>query len=352
MDLLLKTRRFFVYSVKTLLIFANIALSFGFFNIQSANAGWFSFLDKVFQKQETIQSAAAINVQTISLLDAPTNENLLAGTGGGEINIVENAALLPVVGPLGSIADVLEEKRKSDQISIYVVREKDTLSQIAKLFNVSVNTIIWANDEIRNGNVIKPGQTLVILPINGVKYTVKTGDTLAKIAKELKGDAEEIMEFNGLAKESELNAGMEIVVPNGEYNLPKYDIQKYPSSSAKEYAGYYLKPINGGYRSQGLHGYNGVDLAAPWGSSVLASASGDVVISKTQGWNGGYGNYIVINHPNGTQTLYAHLSKNIVFSGWHVAQGQIVGYVGSTGKSTGPHLHFEVRGGPRNPFLK
>lgn len=332
-----------------MLISVSIALLFGFFNVQFANAGWLSFLDKVFQKQETTQSAAVINVQTIPLLDAPTNENLLAGTGGGEINIVENVALSPVVGPLGSLADVLVEQKKSDQISIYVVREKDTLSQIAKLFDVSVNTIIWANDEIRHGDVIKPGQTLIILPINGVKYTVKTGDTISKIAKELKGDADEIMEFNGLAKEDELKAGIEIVVPNGQYDLPKYDFQKYPSPT-KEYAGYYLRPINGGRRSQGFHGYNGVDLAAPYGAPILASASGDIIVSKTQGWNGGYGNYIVIKHSNGTQTLYAHLSKNIVFSGWHVAQGQIIGYIGLSGKTTGPHLHFEIRGGPRNPF--
>ncbi|MEK7596362.1 MAG: peptidoglycan DD-metalloendopeptidase family protein [Patescibacteria group bacterium] len=348
--MLLKTGRFFVYSVKTPLIFAGIVLSFGFFNVQSAQAGWFSFLDKIFQKQEIIQPAAAANVQTIPLLNAPTNENLLAGIGGGEINIVENAALSPVVGPLGSLADVLEEQKKSEQISIYVVREKDTLSQIAKLFDVSVNTIIWANDEIKRGDMIKPGQTLIILPVNGVKYTVKKGDTFLKIAKELKADADEIMEFNGLTRENELETGMEIVVPNGEYDLPKYDFQQYPSAGSKEYAGYYLRPINGGRRSQGLHGYNAVDLAAPWGTPVLASASGDVIISKSQGWNGGYGTYIVIAHPNGTQTLYSHLSKSIVFSGWHVAQGQIIGYVGSSGKSSGPHVHFEIRGGPRNPF--
>ncbi|MBI2628282.1 MAG: M23 family metallopeptidase [Candidatus Niyogibacteria bacterium] len=255
-----------------------------------------------------------------------------------------------MVGPLGSLADVLEEQKKPDQISIYVVREGDTLSQIAKLFNVSVNTIIWANDEIRQGDKIKPGQTLVILPINGIKYIVKKGDTFSKIAKELKGDADEIMEFNGLAKEDELKVGMEIMVPNGEYDLPKYDFPNSPNAGAKEYAGYYLRPINGGRRTQGLHGYNAVDLAASWGAPVFAAASGDVIISKNQGWNGGYGNYLVIRHPNGTQTLYSHLSKNIVFSGWHVAQGQIIGYVGSTGKSSGPHVHFEIRGGPINPF--
>ena len=102
-------------------------------------------------------------------------------------------------------------------------------------------------------------------------------------------------------------------------------------------------------KTQGLHGYNGIDLAAPTGTPVLASASGDVIVSRGYGWNGGYGNYIVIKHPNGTQTLYAHLNEVIVSSSWHVVQGQIIGYVGATGKSTGPHLHFEVRGA-KNPF--
>ena len=102
-------------------------------------------------------------------------------------------------------------------------------------------------------------------------------------------------------------------------------------------------------KTQGLHGYNGVDIGAPNGTPIIAAAGGSVVVSRNSGWNGGYGNYIVIKHENGTQTLYAHMSEIVVVSGQSIVQGQVVGSVGSTGKSTGSHLHFEVRGA-KNPF--
>jgi murein DD-endopeptidase MepM/ murein hydrolase activator NlpD len=115
--------------------------------------------------------------------------------------------------------------------------------------------------------------------------------------------------------------------------------------------GYYIRPVYGGTISQGLHGYNGVDLAAPRGTTIVAAAGGNVIIARGSGWNGGYGNYVVISHPNGTQTLYAHLNSVATYEGAQVEQGQLIGYSGSTGKSTGPHLHFEVRGA-KNPFAK
>jgi len=319
--------------------------------IKPAHAGLFSFFEKIFSAGEGVaQTASVVNSQTITLLDAPTNTNPLAGVGGGETTYVENSALLPVVGPLGSLADAIEEQRRSDQISIYVVREGDNLSQIAELFGVTTNTIIWAND-IKRGGLIKEGQTLIILPVTGVEYTVKKGDTIAGIAKKFKGDVDEILQFNDMGDGTALVVGENIIIPGGEFDTPTYVTKSYTTTvSDSRYAGYYIRPINGGRKSQGLHGYNGVDLAASAGTPVLASASGDVIISRSWGWNGGYGNYIVIKHPNGTQTLYSHLSKNIVQAGWHVIQGQVIGYIGSTGRSTGPHLHFEIRGGPRNPF--
>ena len=132
---------------------------------------------------------------------------------------------------------------------------------------------------------------------------------------------------------------------------PAYAAVRTPAAgTASEYAGYYLRPIVGGVRSQGIHGYNGIDIAAHVGTPILASASGDIIISKEGGWNGGYGNYVVIRHANGTQTLYSHNSRNAVGIGEHVVQGQVIAYVGATGRTTGPHVHFEIRGGPRNPF--
>jgi len=220
------------------------------------------------------------------------------------------------------------------------------------MFNVSVNTIIWSND-IRRGDLIHTGQTLVILPVSGVQYTVKSGDTLASIAKKYKGDLEEIKQFNNIADASELFVGATIIIPDGElgtYTYTSSGLQtRVRGAGGPSYIGYYLKPVFGALRTQGLHGYNGVDLGAPYGTPVLAAASGDVIISKAYGWNGGYGNYIVIKHSNFTEPLYSHLGSNIVTPGWHIVQGQVIGYVGSTGRSTGPHVHFEVRGA-KNPF--
>lgn len=254
-------------------------------------------------------------------------------------------------GPSGTIADIEERPATSDQISVYVVREGDTLSQIAYMFNVSVNTIRWAND-IRSSKTIHEGQTLVILPISGVRHTVVKGDTLKSITKKYEGDIDDVLSYNDIEEDTVLAVGDVVVVPNGEIPTPEgTSAQKTASLSSgggPSYSGYYIKPV-GGVRTQGLHGYNAVDIGAPAGTPIVASASGDVIVSRSAGWNGGYGAYIVIRHSNGTQTLYAHNSSNIVYAGDVVVQGQVIGYVGSSGRATGSHVHFEIRGAS-NPF--
>ncbi|MBL7045481.1 MAG: peptidoglycan DD-metalloendopeptidase family protein [Parcubacteria group bacterium] len=291
------------------------------------------------------------NSQTLPLLRAALNTDPNPGKGGGDISIVGGSALLSETGPSGSIADI-EDRPQSDQISVYVVREGDSLSQIAKMFGVTTYTIIWAND-IQRGSVIHEGQTLVILPVSGLSYTVKKGDTLKSLAKKYKGDVKEIEQFNGLAENATLAVGDVLVIPGGEKEIPVYSSKSVKTvvrgTGGPTYSGYYIMPVTGGRRSQGLHGYNAVDIGATVGSPIVASASGVVIISKDYGWNGGYGNYIVVDHPNGTQTLYAHNIRNIVSSGQAVVQGQVIGYVGSSGRSTGPHTHFEIRGA-KNPF--
>ncbi|MCR4330496.1 MAG: peptidoglycan DD-metalloendopeptidase family protein [Patescibacteria group bacterium] len=286
----------------------------------------------------------------MALLQAASNFDPNPAKGGGDITIVGGTALLPDAGPSGTLADIEDNSTTSDQISLYVVREGDSLSQIAKMFGVTTNTIIWAND-IKRGSLVSEGQTLVILPISGIRHTVLKGDTLKGIVGKYKGDMDEVIGFNGLTEGEALAVGDVVVIPDGEIETPKTSTTKTAvrGTNTPSYSGYYLRPVVGGTKTQGLHGYNGVDLAAPVGTPILASATGDVIISRSGGWNGGYGTYIVISHPNGTQTLYAHNSKNIVSEGAHVVQGQIIGYIGSTGKSTGSHLHFEVRGA-KNPF--
>jgi LysM repeat protein len=308
----------------------------------SASAGLFSIFFGGLNEENLL---ATKNIQNMSLLVAVTSP--LADNESSKSPIVESNALVSDVGPSGSASEILIHKPTSDQISVYVVREGDTLSQIAEMFNVTVNTIKWGND--LSSNTLKTGQTLVILPISGIKYTVVKGDTVASIAKKYKGDEDEIIAYNNLQKGDALIAGSVIIVPDGEVAAPPTTIRSTGTSGLKEYAGYYMRPIVGGRKTQGIHGYNGVDLAAPIGTSLLAAADGQVIIARFGGWNGGYGNYIVIRHPNGTQTLYAHASRIDVSAGDTVNQGDIIGAVGSTGKSTGPHVHFEIRGA-KNPF--
>jgi LysM repeat protein len=289
------------------------------------------------------------NSQTISLLRAANNLDPNPSKGGGDI-IVEGGAVRAETGPYGTSADI-QEVPQSDRISLYVVREGDSLSQIAEMFGVSTNTIVWAND-LKRGALITPGQQLLILPITGVRHTVAKGDTIASIAKKYKGDVAEVLLFNGIIEGAPLSVGSVVTVPGGEVPIPVGSTTVRPrvtGTGGPEYAGYYMNPLPGSRKTQGLHGYNGVDLGAPAGTPILASASGTVLLSRSGGWNGGYGNYVVIEHGNGTQTLYAHNSQNIVYAGQRVVAGQIIGYVGSTGRSTGSHVHFEIRGA-KNPF--
>lgn len=285
--------------------------------------------------------------------------NLIASASSpqGEQNSNEPSfdknALVAVAAPaeFGATGTVAKAQN-SDHISVYVVREGDTLSQIAEMFGVTVNTIKWSND--LESNVLKEGQTLVILPVSGVKHVVVKGDTIDTIAKKYKGNSEEILAYNNLEENKSLEVGSTIIIPDGEMvSSPKNSsASSYAgklASGLKEYVGYFLRPILGGKRTQGIHGYNAIDIGAPIGTPIYAAADGEVIISRSGGWNGGYGTYIVIKHDNGTQTLYSHNQSNTVSVGDVVKKGDIIGYVGNTGKVTGPHLHFEVRGG-KNPF--
>lgn len=306
------------------------------------------FLNDGSVKQEILTET---NSQNMALLQSVPNPDLNPSKGGGDIAIIGDEALLSETGPSGTIANIEEgDANNFGMISSYVVRSGDTISSIADMFNVSVNTIMWAND-VKQGSYLKVGDTLAILPISGVKYTVKSGDNLKKIVAKYKGELEEVLQYNNLKEDAVLAVGDVIIIPNGrvEQVINSSKGSKVRGVKGQYYEGYYIRPIEGGVKSQGIHGYNAVDLAASVGTPIFSSASGVVTVSKNYGWNGGYGNYAVIDHPNKTQTVYGHMVQNITYQGQRVNQGQIIGYVGSTGRSTGPHLHFEVRGA-KNPF--
>lgn len=302
--------------------------------------------------------SGAGSIQSVGALKPAMNIDPSPAKGGGDITIVDDSALVPEEGPSGMLPDI--EKPKNATISTYIVHEGDTVTSIAKLFGVSANTVRGANG-LSGGSKLTVGQKLVILPITGVKYTVKSGDTLASIAKKYGADATEIANSNGV-DDATLAAGTDIIIPDVEIALPapapKAAKKSSKTASAHDVGpqgsviqiGYYSAPLSNYTKTQGIHGYNGVDLAAPSGTPVMAAASGEVIVAKAAGYNGGYGSYVVIQHGNGSQTLYSHMSKVSTYDGESVVQGEVIGYVGSTGKSTGNHLHFEIRNGIRNPF--
>lgn len=310
----------------------------------TANAGFLSFLNKLFAGADDGQSP--YNSQNIPLLKAPSALDPKAATGGAVMNLVENSSILPVMGPMGSIADA--ETYKQDQIATYTVREGDTLSKVADMFAVSVATIYWAND-LKRGDLIKTGDTLVILPITGIQHTVKKGDTVKSLAAKYKSNVEEIIAYNDLSADGLLEEGATIIIPDAELAALPQPAARLRGSGGPAFAGYFMRPIAGGRKSQGLHGFNGVDLADSCGTPIYAAAEGTVLVARSQGWNGGYGRYIAISHPNGTQTVYAHLAGVFAWVGQSVGKGLTIGTIGSTGNSTGCHVHFEVRGA-RQPF--
>ena len=301
---------------------------------------------------------------SLDLLEAAVNPDPNPAKGRGGISTTGGSALIAYTGPDGTIADI-DRNSGSGRISTYTVREGDSLSEIADMFDVSMNTILWANN-LSSREAVRPNMTLVILPVSGIRHKVASGDTLATLAKKYGSDADEIASYNGLSRAGSLTAGETVIIPGGELAVAKAPAKKKATpvkiktggslgavigtgNTSSAASGAFANPAPSGRLSQGIHGWNGVDLAAPQGSPINAAAAGTVIVSRVGGWNGGYGNYVVIDHGNGVQTLYAHMSTDTVSVGESVSRGQNIGTVGNTGQSTGYHLHFEVRGA-KNPF--
>lgn len=297
---------------------------------------------------------------SVKLLAAAMNPDPNPAKGGTLLTLSGDSALISASGIDGTIPDSVVVG--GGNVSVYTVREGDSLSGIAELFGVSMNTILWANN-ISDPKIVTPGTTLVILPVSGIKHTVKSGDTLAGIARKYGANENDIAAYNRIGIGADLQTGTEIIVPGGNIKTakpaPKKAQKKSQSSagssgsangSTAAISGMFSNPLPGGHVSQGMHGYNGIDVAAPAGTPIYAAAGGTIVVARGSGYNGGYGNYIVIDHGGGVQTLYAHMSS-LAVSGGSVGKGSLIGYVGSTGRSTGNHLHFEVRGA-RNPLAR
>lgn len=234
----------------------------------------------------------------------------------------------------------------------YTVVNGDTLASIAKMFGVDTDSIKWLNDGL-NEKKLKPGTILKIPPVTGLIHTVKSGETIYSIAKKYNVSAQSIVDFpfNEFTNDETftLAIGQQVVVPDGE--MPDVVI-----SSPRSYLANQLTPNAGAVSATGSWGWptqgtitqnfkawhKGLDIANHSAPSILAADSGKVIVA---GWtdNTGYGNRVMIDHGNGYKTLYAHMSKIAVVVGQTVKRGDVLGQMGSTGRSTGTHLHFEIR---------
>ncbi len=246
----------------------------------------------------------------------------------------------------------------------YTVQPGDVLGVIAEQFGISVNTILWANN-LTTRSYIRPGDTLKIPPQSGVFHVVKRGDTVNAIANTYDAKAPDIIAFNKLQENgADIVVGEELFIPGGEKKAPtpvytapipntiaRQVAAPQPSVEAPAGSGY-IWPTNVRTITQYFGWrHTGVDIAGPVGSALYAAQSGTVITSQC-GWNGGYGCYIIVDHGGGVTTLYGHASQLDVSVGDDVDQGQVIGLMGSTGRSTGPHVHFEVRvnGSKQNPL--
>ncbi len=289
------------------------------------------------ENNRQVLAATAIDkekVKTLAVMPLPT----LSGS----------ALLKP--NPAGN-AEISLPKR---DIEVYEVRGGDTLARIAAAYGVSIDTIMWENN-LSSANYLRVGQELKILPVSGVRHVVKSGETISGIAKKYGVDMEDILEYNNIEIEDHILAGEEIIIPNGvkkalptpqrqqylaEVNREDYKKVDVPSDYRGDDAGL-IWPLPNASRISQYFWSRHRALDIPCRDCPIVAAGGGIV--ELSGWQRGYGNTIVINHGGGVKTRYAHGKQNLVSAGDQVTQGQTIMISGSTGRSTGPHLHVEVK---------
>lgn len=260
------------------------------------------------------------------------------------------------------LAATSKVQRPRESAIDYAVQSGDTISTIAANFGISVNTILWEND-LNAYSLIRPGNKLVILSASGVSHKVARGDTLAAVALKYGIESNVIMEANKLASAEMLSVGQKLFVPGGKKtyysaarsssNVSAVSIIKdlFKPQDLKNSASNKLAWPTAGARMTQYFSWrhHGLDIANKTGTPIYACDSGTVEVA---GWGIGYGNQIVVDHGGGRKSRYAHLSKFYVKKGETVKKGEAIAAMGSTGRSTGPHLHFEyiINGIKYNPL--
>lgn len=275
--------------------------------------------------------------------------------------------------PAGTIArrpelDTVRPQRASMEVVRYTVQPGDSVFAIADKFDLQPETILWGNLDTLGDDphALRPGIELNVLPVDGVYYQWNAGDDLERVAEQFGVNAEAILDWPGnqiSPVSAQIDSGEWLVIPGGQREFQTWHVPTIPRGSAGVGtvfgSGGCEQDFSGGAVGTGgfiwptaVHSISGndywaghlaIDLAAGQGEPVWAADSGVVVFA---GWAyGGYGNIVAVDHGNGWQTAYAHLSAVSVTCGQSVGQGETIGQAGSTGNSTGPHLHFEVRFG-------
>lgn len=305
-------------------------------------------------QQTYLDNLTAVRVQPSAEMQSP--DQSAAALDSSFFAQGDNALVRP------DLAATTKGVRPRDGVINYIVQDGDTVSTIAAQFGISVNTILWEND-LNAYSLIRPGDRLAILPMSGVSHKVGRGDTLAAIAAKYGVDAAAILEANRLASADMLSAGEKLIIPGGKKtyyaetkaarNVSPVSILKdlFKPESLKSLISNKLAWPTVGARITQYYSWrhHAVDIANKSGTAIYATDAGVVEVA---GWGTGYGNQIVIDHGGGRKSRYAHMSKFYVKKGQAVGKGEVIGLMGSTGRSTGPHVHFEyiINGIKYNPL--
>lgn len=289
-----------------------------------------------------------------------------------ELDVGTHGFLLAEDGFLMKTSSLTEQGTRSaySEGILHTVEANESIASIAKMSFLKPETIRWANN-LSERDQVKPGQTLLILPVDGVLHTVKRGQNLQMIA-DLYGVSAAGVALQNKLKGGYLLAGEELIIPNGKPVIeivakktiktiqPTIPAGKVQFPKIKDYAiepsyGIFQMPCDCFYTQYFSATHFGVDLQHRGGSPVFAAEAG-TVIRADEGWDGGYGNVIEVDHGNGIVTLYAHNKELYVRKGDSVARGQPIAFMGNTGRVHGPtgiHLHFEVHvnGLKKNPLI-
>jgi murein DD-endopeptidase MepM/ murein hydrolase activator NlpD len=276
-----------------------------------------------------------------------------------EFNFEQNLQVLGISSLEEATTTQISVKPR-DSVVTYKVQPGDTLSSIALKFGVTEETIQWQNDLTKDA-LLKPEQKLEIPPVTGMVHKVKRGETIHSIAKEYQVDPQQIVNwpFNSFINDETfaLAVGQLLIVPEGikpkASPPPSYLArrqQQTPSAGAVSATGAFVWPTSGGITQYFVWYHPAIDIANKSAPAILAADSGRVILVRYDKWS--YGHHVIVDHGNGFTTLYAHMSNIYVSEGQTVARGNALGQMGTTGRSSGIHLHFEIRinGVAQNPL--